>query len=437
MIAAGLVAVALLGLGLGQPALVLALPLAVVVLVVGSFWAPLKREVPRRPERPVRESFWYKWSRIVQRHPWRSAISGVLVLVLLAWPFLSLRLGFSDEGNYSEATTTRQAYDLLAEGFGPGFNGPFLAVAEVDGEASTQQFAAVADAIAATDGVTSVTPPIPDDPDSPSAMLVRVIPATSPQDAATEDLVHLLRDEVVPAASGDGLDVYLTGTVPANIDFTSYLSGRIILFFCAVLTLSFLLLMMVFRSIVIPIKAVLMNVLSIAAAYGLVVAIFQWGWFSDVFGVTAGAPIEPFIPMMLFAIVFGLSMDYEVFLLSRIKEEYDRSGDAVNSVADGLASTARVISAAAAIMVVVFGSFMFEDDRIVKLFGLGLSMAVLLDATLVRMLLVPATMELLGERNWWLPGWLDRILPVLHVEGSAVDGAVGAHPDAEKVPAPV
>ena len=157
-------------LGLGQPALMLALPLAVVVLVVGSFWAPLDREVPRRPERPVRETFWYKWSRIVQRHPWRSAISGVLVLVLLAWPFLSLRLGFSDEGNYSEATTTRQAYDLLAEGFGPGFNGPFLAVAEVDGEASTPQFAAVADAIAATDGVTSVTPPIPDDPDSPSAM---------------------------------------------------------------------------------------------------------------------------------------------------------------------------------------------------------------------------------------------------------------------------
>jgi RND superfamily putative drug exporter len=242
---------------------------------------------------------------------------------------------------------------------------------------------------------------------------------------------------VVPAAAGDNIDVYLTGTVPANIDFTSYLSGRILLFFGAVLTLSFLLLMMVFRSVVIPVKAVLMNVLSIAAAYGLVVAIFQWGWFSGVLGVTSGAPIEPFIPMMLFAIVFGLSMDYEVFLLSRIKEEYDRTGDAVNSVADGLASTARVISAAAAIMVVVFGSFMFEEDRIVKLFGLGLSMAVLLDATLVRMLLVPATMELLGERNWWLPNWLDRILPVLHVEGAAVHGTGGGEPEPEKIPVTV
>ncbi|MEL7208090.1 MAG: MMPL family transporter, partial [Actinomycetota bacterium] len=225
-----------------------------------------------------------------------------------------------------------------------------------------------------------------------------------------------LREDVIPTVD-DGLAVSVTGAVPANIDFTGYLGARILLFFGVVLTLSFLLLMAVFRSVVVPLKAVIMNVLSIASAYGVVVAIFQWGWLGDLFGVS-GAPIEPFIPMMLFAIVFGLSMDYEVFLLSRVKEEYERTGDPQNSVADGLASTARVITAAAAIMIVVFGAFMLEDNRIIKLFGLGLAMAVFLDASLVRMLLVPATMELLGSRNWWLPKWLDRIVPNLNIEGS-------------------
>ena len=201
------------------------------------------------------------------------------------------------------------------------------------------------------------------------------------------------------------------------MDFASYLGERSLVFFGVVLCLSFLLLMMVFRSLLVPLKAVILNMLSIAGAYGIVVAVFQWGWLGGLTGIEP-APIEPFIPMMMFAIVFGLSMDYEVFLLSRIKEEYERTGDARNSVADGLAATARVISAAAAIMVVVFGSFLLEDGRIVRVFGTGLGMAVLLDATLVRMLLVPATMELLGERNWWIPRWLDRRLPHLHVEGS-------------------
>ncbi|MDH4144383.1 MAG: MMPL family transporter, partial [Acidimicrobiia bacterium] len=284
----------------------------------------------------------------------------------------------------------------------------------------------LADALSSTEGVAAVSPPFPSDqqdPQSSAAYLFRVIPTTSPQDLATEDLVRDLRDRVVPqAVQGTTLDVNVSGAVAANIDFTSYLARRLVVFLGAVLALSFLLLMMVFRSLLVPLKAVIMNMLSIAAAYGVVVAIFQWGWFGSLFGVE-GAPIEPFIPMMMFAIVFGLSMDYEVFLLSRVKEEYDRTGDAKNSVADGLASTARVISAAAAIMVVVFGSFLFEDDRIVKLFGVGLSMAVLLDATFVRMLLVPATMELLGERNWWLPDWLGKIIPKLNVEGPAHDSA--------------
>ena len=199
-------------------------------------------------------------------------------------------------------------------------------------------------------------------------------------------------------------------------DFSSYLAGRMPYFFAAVLGLSFLLLLAVFRSLLVPIKAVIMNLLSIGAAYGIVVAIFQWGWLRDVAGIEP-APIEPFIPMMLFAIVFGLSMDYEVFLLSRIKEEYDRTGDSRESVADGLAATARIITVAAAIMVVVFGSFLLEPTRVIRLMGVGLAVAVLLDATVVRMLLVPATMELLGDRNWWLPRWLDRILPRIDVEG--------------------
>jgi RND superfamily putative drug exporter len=211
--------------------------------------------------------------------------------------------------------------------------------------------------------------------------------------------------------------VKLTGAVASSVDFSDYLSARLPVFFIAVLSLSFLLLMMVFRSILVPLKAVIMNLLSIGGAYGIIVVVFQWGWGVSLLGTGSG-PIEPFLPMMLFAIVFGLSMDYEVFLLSRVREEYDRTGDAKNSVADGLAATARVITAAAAIMVVVFGSFVLEDARVIKMFGLGLASAVFLDATLVRMLLVPATMELLGEKNWWLPKWLDRILPTLNVEGS-------------------
>jgi RND superfamily putative drug exporter len=251
------------------------------------------------------------------------------------------------------------------------------------------------------------------------AFMFRVIPTTSPQDQKTADLVEHLRNSVLPKAlAGSGASAHVSGFVAAGVDFTNYLSEKILVFFGVVLVMSFLLLMAVFRSLLVPLKAVIMNLLSIAAAYGVVVAMFQWGWGSSVFNIE-GAPIEPFIPMMMFAILFGLSMDYEVFLLSRVKEEYDRTGDPKNSVADGLASTARVITAAAAIMVVVFGSFMFEDNRITKLFGLGLATAVLLDATLVRMLLVPATMELLGSKNWWLPKWLDRLLPQINVEGPA------------------
>jgi RND superfamily putative drug exporter len=418
LIAAGFVSVALLGLGLGLPLLALITIVFAAFTILASFGVTsMRRQIAHRPPKPLRETYWYRWSHRIQDHPWQSLVAGAALMGVLALPVFGLRLGFSDEGNFPEDTTTRQAYDLLAEAFGPGFNGPLLVAVTLDSPADAAALPALAEALGAADGVQSASPPIPDDPTAPQAAMIRVIPTSAPQDEATDRLIERLRDDVVPAAtSGSGLNAYVTGFTAAGVDFTSYLATRIVVFFAVVLLLSFLLLMMVFRSLLVPLKAVIMNVISIAAAYGVVVAIFQWGWLSGLFGVEP-APIEPFIPMMMFAIVFGLSMDYEVFLLSRVKEEYDRTGDAKNSVADGLAATARVITAAAAIMVVVFGSFLLEDNRVVKLFGVGLSVAVLLDATLVRMLLVPATMELLGDRNWWLPKWLDRILPKLNVEG--------------------
>ena len=427
LIAAGLVAVAMLGLGL-QP-LLLAAPLAALVLIAGFFIAPLKRIVPRRAKQPVETTLAYRWSRVVQAHPWAALILGSTLLLVMALPVLSLRLGFSDESNYSEGTTTRRAYDLLVAGFGPGFNGPLIVTAEVTDAADRAALEPLLASLTSAPGVAKVTGPIPSDlsdPENASAYLIQVVPTSSPQDQETSDLVEALRDDVVPAAiAGSALEVNITGTVASNIDFAGYLAQRIVVFFGAVLGLSFVLLMVVFRSILVPIKAVIMNLLSIGTAYGIVVAVFQWGWFGGVFGIEE-APIEPFIPMMMFAIVFGLSMDYEIFLLSRVKEQFDRTGDAVGSVADGLASTARVITAAAAIMVVIFGSFVFEDDRIASMFGLGLAVAILLDATIVRMLLVPAAMALLGERNWWLPGWLQRTLPRISIEGQRVPVPVEA-----------
>jgi RND superfamily putative drug exporter len=416
LLAAGLVAVALIGVGLEASPLLLGLPLALVVLAASFVLAPLRRPVPWRARRELRDTPSYRWSRLIQRRPWQAVVLGVALLGVLSVPLLSLRLGFSDEGNFPEDTTTRRAYDLLAEGFGPGFNGPLLLATEVPAGAGQAELDRVSQALAGAEGVAFASPAIPNDPAAPTAALWRVIPTTAPQDAETTELVDRLRDDVLPAAEeGTDLDVAVTGSVAIGVDFSTYLASRLPIFFLAVLTLSFLLLMAVFRSILVPLKAVVMNLLSIGAAYGVVVAAFQWGWAGPILDID-GAPIEPFIPMMLFAIVFGLSMDYEVFLLSRVREEWDRTGDSRLSVADGLAATAKVITAAALIMVFVFGSFLLENDRIIKLFGLGLSTAVLLDATIVRMLLVPATMELLGDKNWWLPRWLDRLLPRVQVE---------------------
>ncbi len=419
LIAAGFFAIALVGVGLKFTPLTIGIPIAVIVLIAGFFVPALKREVPRKPAPPRDQTTAYRWSRLIQKRPWAAAIVGVVALCVLAIPVFGLRLGFSDESNFDDETTTKQAYDLLVAGFGPGFNGPFILAAELPEGTDLDGLSAITDAVEADPGVAFVSEPQPNDPDDPTAATWQMVATSAPQDAETTDLVSRLRDDVLPPAEAEaGVDVAVTGAAAVNLDFSHYLSSRLPYFFVAVLALSFLLLMVVFRSLLVPLKAVIMNLLSIGAAYGIVVALFQWGWLSDITGVQP-APIEPWVPMMLFAIVFGLSMDYEVFLLSRVREEWHRTGDSHTSVADGLAATAKVITAAAAIMVFVFGSFILENDRTVKLMGVGLASAILLDATIVRMLLVPATMELLGDRNWWLPRWLDRILPNVDVEGHA------------------
>ena len=422
LLAAGFVALGLLGAGLEIPVLAgPAFGLAALTIVLGFALAPLKREVPARRSKPLNQTIAYRWSRLIQRRPWPAFLAGTAVLLVLAVPMLGLRLGFSDEGNYAKDTTTRKAYDLLAEGFGPGFNGPLTMVTELPEGTTIEDLAPIGSAIAEDPEVAFISPAFPDDPDDPAAAVWRLIPRSAPQAEATEDLVNRVRHETLPPfEEAAGIDVNVTGFTAVGVDFSDYMAERLPLFFTAVLLVSFLLLMAVFRSLLVPLKAVIMNLLSIASSYGIIVAIFQWGWLSDITGVQP-APTEPFIPMMLFAIVFGLSMDYEVFLLSRVKEEWSRTQDSHRSVANGLAATARVITAAAAIMVVVFGSFLLESDRTLKLFGTGLAVAVLLDATIVRMLLVPATMELLGDRNWWLPRWLDTLLPRIDVEGHPDD----------------
>ena len=328
-----------------------------------------------------------------------------------------MQLGSSDESSLPTTSTVRRAYDLKADGFGAGASAPLLLVAQVPAGASPATMLPVVAAIKATPGVASAAGPIPTQ--NPTVMMIYVTPTTSGQDHATTVLMQTLRDDVIPqATAGTGIEVHVGGVTAIFADMATKLQERLPLFIGVVLGLSFLLLMVVFRSIVVPLKAVIMNLLSIGAAYGIVILVFQDGFGKNLFGLGNTGPIESFLPMMMFAILFGLSMDYEVFLLSRIKEEYDRTGDNGLAVADGLSATARVITAAALIMVTVFGSFILGDQRVVKEFGLGLAIAVLIDASIVRMVLVPATMELLGDANWWFPKWL-QWLPRIHVEGSA------------------
>ncbi|MBI5089592.1 MAG: MMPL family transporter [Actinobacteria bacterium] len=382
--------------------------------------------------KPTHETFAGRWAHHVGSHPVRYALVGLVALCAIAAPALSMRIGTPDDGNAATDTTQRKAFDLLATGFGAGFNGPIQVVMEIPASADQVAVDHVLDALRADPGVAAVTAPVFNAAGDTAVVMVN--PTTAPQDERTDALVHHLRSDVLPVAvAGTDATALLTGQAMVT-DLNERITNRLPLFITAIVAMSFLLLMLVFRSILVPLKAALMNLLSIAAAYGVIVAVFQWGWGNELIGVHNTMPINPFAPLMMFAILFGLSMDYEVFLLSRIREEYVATGDSHTSVVTGLSSTARVITSAALIMISVFGSFVLGDDPTGKLFGIGLGAAVFLDATLVRMVLVPASMSLLGRANWWLPTWLDRILPHVDFESTparpaAVDAGIDAADD--------
>src|SRR6476659_1896535 len=360
-----------------------------------------------------------RWSHAVQRRPWTAAIAATAVLLALAAPALGMRLGFPDAGNDPPDTMTRQAYDLISEGFGPGANGPLVIAAELPGPAAKSDISALAAQLRKEDGVAYV--PAPRFNQAGSAAIVTVIPTTSPQAEATEDLVRHLRGRVVPEElAGTGITTEIGGVTAALDDQSEYIKDRMPLFIIGVVGLSFLLLLVAFHSPLISLKAGIMNLLSVSAAYGVMTLVAQGGAVGELIGIDHEVPVAPFMPVMMFAILFGLSMDYEVFLISRIREEYLKDRNTRRAVADGLAKTARVITAAAAIIVVVFLAFVASPEVFLKLFGIGLAAAIFLDATVVRMVLVPAVMQLLGPRNWWIPDWLERVLPRLDVETAVV-----------------
>jgi len=356
-----------------------------------------------------------RWSRGVQRRPWTAAIAGTAILLVLAAPALGLRLGFPDAGNNPAEMTTRQAYDLISEGFGPGANGPLLLAADVRGPQAAAELGAIAEGLRDVPGVASTSQPRLNQ--AGNAGVVSVVPTTSPQADATANLVKRLRDDFLPQAQTDGgLTVYVGGQTAAFIDESELVSSRLPLFIAAVLGLSLLLILAVFRSPALALKAGVFNLLSVGAAYGVLALFAEGGWAGGLLGIDTETPVPSAIPVIMFSILFGLSMDYEVFLLSRVREQYLKHGQADRAVVDGVARTARVITAAAAIMVVVFLAFVFSTEVFLKLMGVGMATAILVDATIVRMLLVPAVMQLLGRATWWIPRWLDRLLPRLDVK---------------------
>ncbi|MEU0933487.1 MMPL family transporter [Embleya sp. NPDC005971] len=351
---------------------------------------------------------WRRWIGHVSRHPVPYAVGAAGLLLTATLPVLGLRVGLPDDGSLPDSRTERRAYDLVAEGFGPGTNGPLVIAADPAGDPGVLD--RLVATVAADPGIAYVAPTHVDRATGIATLVV--FPTTSPQDKATTDTIARLRTDVLPAAIGHGpARAHVGGAAASLSDVGQRTSQRLPVLVAAVLAMSFLLLMLVFRSVLVPLKAVLLNLLSIGAAYGIMVAVFQWGWGGALIGLEATVPIVSFIPMFLFAILFGLSMDYEVFLLSRVREEYLRTGDNGTAIVEGVAGTARIITSAALIMVAVFLSFAVADDPSIKMFGLGLATAIFIDATVVRMVLVPATMTLLGRANWWLPRWLDRMLP--------------------------
>jgi RND superfamily putative drug exporter len=390
---------------------------------IDQFRVPLGRR-----RNPVPITGWTRWSQLVRRHQVLATVATVGLLLLLATPFLSVHFGLPDEGNDREGTSSRQAYDMLAEGFGPGANGPLLLVADLthgQGAALPRLQAG----LGGTAGVVTVSParlnPAGD------TALITVVPSTGPQEAATEDLVRTLRDDVIPAATaGTGAQVHVGGATAANIDISAAITDRLALLIAGVIVVSMVLLLVAFRSIVIAITAAVMNLLSVGAAYGVVAYVLEGGWAGRLIGIDTATPLAAFVPVMMFALLFGLSMDYEVFLLSRVREAWVRSPDNGQAITTGMASSARVITAAAAIMTVVFAGLIPSDQVFIKVSGVGLVAAILVDATVIRLLLVPAVMHLLGRSNWWLPRSMARRLPHLHIEGpsTASAAAEGAEP---------
>lgn len=359
--------------------------------------------------------FWTRWADFMSRRPIVPAVVALVVIAILISPFLSMRLGSSDQGNDPAGTTTKVAYDLLAEGFGPGFNGPLELVANVQGASQKAAMLQLAQEVKTVPGVAAVTPPV--SLGASSVEMIDVFPTTSPQAAQTTTLINTLRTSVIPkVTAGTGLSVYVGGVTAIFVDFANVLGAKLPLFVGLVVLVSFLLLGWVFRSLIIPVTAAVMNLISIAAAYGILTAVFQHGVLGGLFGVSRTGPVESFIPVMMFAILFGLSMDYEIFLLTRIHEEWLHSGDNKVAVRNGLATTGKTITAAAFIMLLVFASFILGGQLVIKEFGLGLAAGVAVDAIIIRMAVVPSVMFLLGKSNWWFPKWLDRMLPSLSVE---------------------
>ena len=440
--AGGTVVVAILGLlvagipfvtggGVAISAMVLVMVLASVTLLpallglAGHRINGRRRRVNDGAHRP--STGWYRWGAHVTRNATAYLVGGGVLMLALAAPVLALNLGFPDDGTKPESRTERRAYDLIAEGFGPGANGPLVIAVEVSQDAFV--VAPLAEAISADPGIASVGEPTLDLAAGVATLVA--LPTTSPQDESTQETVTRLRSEVFPAVlDGTSATAHVGGQTATFADLGDRVQERMPRFVAAVLLLSFLLLTVLFRSVLVPLKAVVLNLLSVGAAYGVLVMVFQWGWAADLIGVESTVPIVSFIPLFMFAILFGLSMDYEVFLLSRVREEYRRHGDNTRAVIDGIAGTGRTITAAALIMVAVFSGFVLGSDPVVKMMGVGLATAILLDATVVRLVLVPATMKLLGDANWWLPGWLDRLLPELDhaLVEKPVEVAVGQPP---------
>ena len=367
------------------------------------------------------DSAFARWGRMVSGRPWPWAVLSVAVLVVLSIPLFSITLGQPDNGTNPTSETSRRAYDLISLGFGVGVNGPLTVVVKLPNQSSSANsslLSTMQSDISKTAGVASVTPSLVNS--AGTTAVFNVIPTTRPQATQTTALVNTLRDDVLPKEHATS---YVTGTTAGAVDFTSQITSRLVWLIIAVVTISFLLLTTAFRSVVIATKAAILNILSIGAAYGVIVAIFEWGWGKSLIGLQSTLPIPAYVPMLVFCIVFGLSMDYEVFLLSRVHEAWLETGDAHRSVAIGIGSTARVITTAAAIMIVVFTSFVLDPNPTVKMLAIGMAFAVLIDASLVRMALVPSVMSLLGSHAWWLPRWLEAVVPRIQLEGGAAEPA--------------